>query len=247
MNKTVYLTLILFGSSCGVFAQSSGVINYDVIHNWTKKIANCKHIPKTDSERLTYVWGESDWTVKSTLKFNSNQTLFEYLPNEDEYLKWSSRKEDFYIYRDLENNRMLDIVKILGKEYAIEDSIHCINWKIRNGMKEIAGHICMNAYYYDSLREKGIIAWFALDMTGSIGPDGYCGLPGIILELDMNNGSVIYTATSIIPATDEIPIAKPVIKKKRKIATFAEYQAIEKKAILESNKQQRPYFWTVNY
>jgi GLPGLI family protein len=247
MNKTAYLTVLLFWSSYAVFAQNSGIINYDITHNWTKKMANCQYISKADAERSAYVWGEHDWTIKSILKFNSKQTIFEYMPDEDDERQWSSRKEEYCIYRDLEHNRVLDIMKTLGKEYAIEDTIHCISWKIRNGMKEIAGHICMNAYYYDTLREKEIIAWFALDMPGSMGPDGYCGLPGVILELNMNNGSVVYTATSIIPSADEIKIEQPAIKKRRKTITFGEYCDIEKKAILESRKEKRPYFWTLNY
>jgi GLPGLI family protein len=247
MKKRVFLTGIVVWFCSSLLAQNSGIINYDITHNWIKKMANSKYISKSNSERAAYVWGEEEWTSKATLKFTDKQTLFEYLPDDDEERNWSSREEEYYIYRDLENNRMLDIVETLGKQYAIEDSMHCLNWKIGNGMKEIAGHICVSAYCYDSLREKEIVAWFALDMPGSMGPEGYCGLPGVILELNMNNGSVVYTATSIIPSTEEVPIAKPIIKKRRKIVTFAEYQAIEEKVILNCRKEEAPYFWMLSY
>jgi len=246
IKKIFFLIAILKFVDCN-YAQNSGVINYNITYNWIKQMANSKYVSKNSSERMAYVWGESEWTVKAILKFNSKQTLFEYLPDDANERHWSSREKEYHIYRDLENNSMLNVLEIMDKEYAIEDSIHCLNWKIRNGMKEIANHICMSAYYYDSLREKEIEAWFALDMPITIGPEDYCGLPGVILELNMNNGSVVYTATSIIPSAEELPIEKPTIKKRRKIITFEEYQTIEKKIILNCRKEEKPYFWSLKY
>ena len=246
-KQKLFLILLLFiFSAINCFSQESGIIYYDEIHNWSKKRENCKYLPKSQRENSSYVWGQSEYTQKATLKFNKSATLFENIEDEAENREWSRRKTDFYIYRDLEKNEMLDIKTVLDKDYAIVDSIHCLNWKIRNDMKEIAGHICMNAYYYDTLRDKEIIAWFALDMPISIGPDGYCGLPGAILELNMNKGSLVYTATSIIPS-ENLKIEKPTYKKNRKEINFAELSVIEEKAILEAIKMKRPYFWQLSY
>jgi GLPGLI family protein len=247
MKKIISFILILFITNCIVSAQTSGVINYDIVTNWVKIMSNCKYVSKADIERSSYMWGEREWTQKSTLKYNSKQSLYEILPYENDEGTWSHHKEDYFIYRDLENKRMLNIFTLLDKEYAVEDSIQCIEWKIGNGMKEVAGHICINAFYYDTLREKNIVAWFALDLPVPVGPDGYCGLPGAILELDMNNGSVIYTATIIIPSQDEVSIIQPVIKRKRKVISFTDFQAMEAKLIMENRKQKRPYFWVLKY
>ena len=114
-------------------------------------------------------------------------------------------------------------------------------------MKEIAGRICMNASYYDPVREKEIIAWFALDLPISIGPNKYCGLPGMILEINEANGAVVYTATSIIFSEEEIEIAKPVVKKGRKNITQAEYDKKVLDFINECKKMQQPYFWRISF
>ena len=33
-----------------------------------------------------------------------------------------------------------------------------------------------------------VVAWFCPDLPYSFGPNGYCGLPGLILELQIRNG-----------------------------------------------------------
>ncbi|MDR2834605.1 MAG: GLPGLI family protein [Bacteroidales bacterium] len=246
---TIFLVLFVIISLSNLAnCQTSGKIFYNISHNWSKKMLNCKYLSKTDRENSSYVWGSNnEYIEKGILTFNENFNIFENIPNEEYERYYSSRKENYYIYRDVEKNKMLNIQKVLGKEYAIEDSIHCINWKIRNDMKEVAGHICMNAYYYDTIRDKEIVAWFALDMPIAIGPDGYCGLPGAILELDMNNGSQIYTATNIIPSDEPLKITIPEIKKKTKVISYNDFVEMENKSILESKKLTRPYFWQISY
>jgi GLPGLI family protein len=110
-------------------------------------------------------------------------------------------------------------------------------------MKEVAGHICMNASFYDTLKGKEVIAWFALDLPVSIGPDKYCGLPGMILEISEGNGAVVYTATSVLFSNEPIEIKMPVVKKKIKTINNQEYNKRIFDYIKECKKMQRPYFW----
>jgi GLPGLI family protein len=136
---------------------------------------------------------------------------------------------------------------LLSKDYVIQDSISCQNWKIKNDMKEVCGHICMNASWYDAIKEKEVIVWFALDLPVSIGPDKYCGLPGIILEVNEANGAIIYTATHILLMEDKIEIEKPTVRKNRKVITTEEYHKIVSKYIEECKRMQRPYCWGIPF
>jgi GLPGLI family protein len=110
-------------------------------------------------------------------------------------------------------------------------------------MREIAGHICMNAFYYDTIKEKEVIAWFALDLPVSIGPNQYCGLPGMILEINEANGALVYTATNVLLSNETIEIPKPTVKKKIKVISYSEYDKKIIDYIKECKKTQRPYFW----
>jgi len=246
MKKTTLLTLILLLTTTCALSQESGIITYTVSHNWTKKIESSKTMSKTERERMTYVWGDNrEYTVKAELKFNPNEYRFEYKENE-EHSRWR-KGDDYIIYRDREKNETFDVLTLLNKQYVIQDAINFPNWKIKNDMKEVAGRICMNASYYDPIKEKEVIAWFALDLPVPLGPDKYCGLPGMILEINEANGAVVYTATSILLSDENTKIEKPTVKKKRKFITQSEYDKKVMKYIEECEKMQRPYFWGIEF
>jgi len=246
MQKTFFLALsILAANFC--FAQENGVVTYTITHNWTKKMATCEYISKADKERFAYVWGaNSEYEETAELKFNADAYRFD-IKDDDEESTYCWRKEDDVFYRDRNKNESFDVIFLLNKEYVIQDTVVCQQWKIKNDMKEIAGRICMNASFYDTIKGKEIIAWFALDLPVPIGPDRYCGLPGMILEINEANGAVIYTATSVLLSEEKIEIKKPTVKKKIKIITNEDYNKIIIDYINECKKLQRPYFWGIGF
>ena len=225
------------------YSQENGVVTYSISHNWTKKFASCEYIPKADRERQLYVWGGArEYVENAELKFNANVNRYEITGNQSaSTYKW--REDAYIIYRDREKGETFDVMTLLNKDYVIQDSIICQNWKIKNDMREIAGHICMNASFYDTIKGKEVIAWFALDLPVSIGPDKYCGLPGMILEINEANGALVYTATSVLLSNETVDILKPVVKKKIKTINYGEYHKKIFDYIAECKKMQRPYFW----
>jgi GLPGLI family protein len=46
-------------------------------------------------------------------------------------------------------------------------------------------------------KETEVVVWYTEDIIASVGPDNYFGLPGAILEVDMDNGSTVTTATEV--------------------------------------------------
>ena len=224
------------------FAQD-GVVTYSISHNWVKKFASCEYIPKAERERYLYTWGgQKEYVENAELKFNATSNRYEVTGNQSNYTyKW--REEDYIIYRDREKGETFDVMTLLEKECVVRDSIFCQNWKIKNDMREIAGHICMNASFYDTIRGKEVIAWFALDLPIPIGPNRYCGLPGMILEINEANGALVYTATSVLLYNEPIDIPKPVVKKKIKVINYTEHDKKVRDYVEESKKMMRPYFW----
>jgi GLPGLI family protein len=209
-------------------------------------MATCEYLSKAEKERSAYTWGGRTYDQKAELKFNANEYRFEYKDDrEGETYQW--RKNDYIIYRDRENEETTDVMTILDKDYVIKDSLNCQNWKIKNDMKEVAGRICMNASFYDPVKGKEVTAWFSLDLPIPIGPDKYCGLPGIILEINEANGAVVYTATTILLPEEKVEIAKPEVKKKTKVITFEGYNKIVSDYIAQCRKMQRPYFWGMGF
>jgi GLPGLI family protein len=248
--KSIIIALIFVLASEIICAQNySGTIQYIVAHDWLQKRKSSEFVNEKDVEMTSYVWGSNNvYKEYSILEFNPTASLYkETDENVDHYNTYSWRSSEYLIYRNIENNETYDVIKTLNKLYVIEDTIMHQNWKIRNDMKEVAGHICMNAYCRDTLRDKDIIAWFALDMPIPYGPDRYGGLPGMILEINENNGAVVITASSIIMTEEEIKIEKPTHKRRVKKVTEKEYTEIIEKSIAESKKIKRPYFYNLRY
>lgn len=248
MKKTLILLLAL----CPVliFAQGmEGRIRYLVTHNWTKKMERLDYLSKQQRERVAYMWGNrAEWKTYSNLFFNETQTKFEESEEkaepEDEGYSW--RKDVFFLKRDFASNTQFDGRTMLGKTYLVEDSLHIPKWRILNDLKEVAGHVCMKAILQDTLRKQKIVAWFAQDMPHNGGPEYLCGLPGMILEADINDGAMILSADLIEMkklSTELNPLAKLKGKKIKQV----DFEKMVKAHIKEKTEQEEPWFWGIRY
>lgn len=229
--------------------EMEGRIRYLVVHNWSKKLAAVDYISKQRREREAYIWGSrSEWKMYSEMYFTPTTTLYqeseEHAEPDDDGYSW--RKEPFMVRRDFEKNADLEIFTMLGKKYVLQDSIHGQDWKILNDMKEVAGHVCMNAFWEDTVKLQKVSVWFALDIPISSGPERFCGLPGMILEADVNDGALLLTADKIelYPLTGQ---TAPPAKMKGKKITESEFLDMLKKHVEEKRKAEDPPYYGIRY
>jgi GLPGLI family protein len=228
---------------------TQGVIRYLVTHNWVKKMDAVSYLSKQQKERAAYMWGnDAEWKEYATLFFSPTGTKYEDSKEEaeDRDYNYSWRSGLYFVKRDYENGRTQEGMEFLGKKYLLEDSLHCMDWKILNDMKEVAGHICMNASWEDTIKQQKVIAWFALDMPLAAGPERFCGLPGLILEVNLNDGALIISADKITPQKliDEL---EPPKKIKAKKISEAKYFELLREHMAEKKKNEEPYFWGMRY
>lgn len=225
-------------------------VRYLVTHNWTKKMAAVDYISLQQRERQSYVWGGSraEWTLYANLYLDATRSKYEdseeKTADNDGTYAW--RKEVYAVYRDFANNRSFEQFDLLGRAYILEDSLHHPHWKILNDIKEVAGHQCMNAFWEDTLKKQRIIAWFALDLPSSAGPERFGGLPGLILELDVNNGGMTLVADRIEQRDVSAQLALPAKSKGRKI-NEAQYYELLRKHFAEKKAAEEPPFWGIRY
>jgi GLPGLI family protein len=127
----------------------------------------------------------------------------------------------------------------------VDDTLHAPTWKILNQIKEVAGYICMKAVTVDTVKKQTITAWFAQDIPVQAGPERFFGLPGLILELDVNDGDVTIIASKVEfkKLTNEFNLKK---MKGKKISD-AEYNKIIADFIKESIKGERNPYWGLRY
>jgi len=251
MKRIIFLIINLliavgFADAQGVY----GTIKYKVTHNWAKKTAAVEYLSQAEKDEMMYVWGNrSEYTEYTKLDFSSKATRYEELRDENaaEYAGYSWRNDEYVIYRNFEENSTYDYMRMLDKLYVVEDSIVFQNWKILNDMREIAGHICMNASWQDTTKMNKIVAWYALDLPISGGPERFGGLPGMILEININNDAMIITAENLTLNQGDTAIAKPTHKRKIKKLTEMDYLGLIINHVQQCKKDEQPYFWGLRY
>jgi GLPGLI family protein len=101
------------------------------------------------------------------------------------------------VFVDREKRQVVDFKDFVGTPFLIEEPIEVIPWKFGFEELEIAGYVCMMAYYTDTISKQEITAWFTTALPPFMGPDRFVTLPGTILALDINNGETVYVARKI--------------------------------------------------
>lgn len=93
------------------------------------------------------------------------------------------------LYTNIKTKLKLHQADGYGERFLINGEIK-YNWIITQETKKIDKYLCYKAILKDNTSKKGkdIIAWFSPEIPFSFGPNGYCALPGLILELELSNG-----------------------------------------------------------
>ena len=129
------------------------------------------------------------------LTFNDTSALFTAIPEDSkDELSWMTSKNSYY--QNLNTNKQLTILNLFGQSVNVLDSLPQRKWKITDNKRTISGYECRKAIYQknDSTR---IYAWYTSALVPSVGPEGFCGLPGTILGLATEDGGIIYFAKKI--------------------------------------------------
>lgn len=194
------------------------------------------------------------------LLFSSNQSLRQQLPDpEDEANSFAgsgtvvrfSMGGDDVVYHNFETGKRIDQHELSSKIYIVEDSIRKLSWKLTSETKSILGHTAQKATAQNygkrpqMAMENGvmkrqevadtstIVAWFATDVPVPAGPEYGGQLPGLILELNINNGRIVYKAVELSPKVAINSLKEP---KGGKRISAEEYRKETDKAMEEMMK-----------
>lgn len=208
---------------CGSFSAqyiSSGKITYERRTNLEKRFTD---------QRMRRMINDAN-KIKNeafTLTFCDSISVFKPVPVEtsDDMTSWMTTKNSYL--QNLNSNRQISLLSLFGQVIYVNDSLPVRNWKITDNKRTIAGYECRKAIYQknDSTR---IYAWYSPALIPSVGPEGFCGLPGTILGVATEDGGVIYFAKKVDvaqPASSEFKLDTG----KNKVFTLQELrQKIEK-------------------
>ena len=155
-------------------------------------------------------------------------------------------------YFNLDNGLSVTQREIMDKNYVVTDTTKKLDWKLTDESKTILNHKAFKAIANrmtmrprvtmengEMKREMvpdtlAVVAWFTPDIPVAVGPATYQGqLPGLILELDENNGQTVFKTVEISAKVSASKIKEPKDGKK---ITQAEFDKEREKAMEEMRK-----------
>lgn len=247
--KSIGLLILMFLSFAASAQKMEGEITYEMVTKWSRITNRMSYLSQEEKDRQATTWANNDEQKQDmVLFFKDSKTYFSY-PAKEELSEggYSWQRSEYKIYRDFESEKRTDLIAMLGKTFIIEDSLKLPKWKVMNKIKEVAGYMCMMAVTEDTIKDHKITAWFADNIPVSGGPGLYSGLPGMILELDINDGDVVTTAKEVKMRTvTEEELALPKKMKGKKI-NIQKYDEMIGTHIRDSIKSHRNPYWSMPY
>jgi len=248
MKYLLSLFLALFFCVSGMAQAINGVITYNRKTDWVSIMTKMPWMTKEDVNRAMLNFGnmEKGEGTNYLLYFNENSSLYMQKEEEETTGGYARKKGKFALQRNYKSKKVHDWIETLGKKYVIKDELPKTKWKILNEIKEVSGYLCMKAETIDTIKDRQIYAWYtdAIMLTG--GPEGYGGLPGMILELNINDGDAIITATKVDLTLPDGKLPAPK-KIKGKEISIVDFNRLNSKYIRESMEGKRNPYWRIRY
>ncbi|MGV9004843.1 GLPGLI family protein [Flavobacterium sp.] len=154
------------------------------------------------------IYGGNDFK-KTTLVTNGKESLYSernidttivYANGED--ITYINKNFVYYYSKNLTKKTITYKDRYVGMDFLIKDNNYSVKWTLTNNSKKIMGYTCQEAIGEFSC--KSYKAYFFKDIPFSDGPFKFDGLPGLILEVLSDDGTVKITANEIILDNDFI-------------------------------------------
>jgi len=138
---------------------------------------------------------------------------------------------DNRLFTDLKNKKQVEQREFMTRMFLIEGDMEKTPWKLTGNGKEILGYTCQEAVMEkDSTK---IVAWFTPSVPVAAGPGQYNNLPGLVLEVNVDDGRRVIVATSL----DSQPVGSDMLAKPKegKKVTADEFRKIVDEKMKEMN------------
>ena len=244
-HRLLFLLCVCF---VGVQAQERfipyGKITFEKKINLQRSLEN-SGLPEEAREKMKK-YQTSNWDFI----FDQYKSLYKPGKKEEEeenkgFFPFSFSKPGNEIYTDYSRNRRVLRRTVMEDDYLLNDTIPAMSWKIMHDVRSIAGYECRKAIgvIHDTVY---VVAFYTDEILLRGGPEGFNGLPGMILGLAIPRYHTTWFATKVDAFTNHqaeiVPSAKG--KKietekdlKKLIELFTRYEPDKKEKAEETKKR----------
>ncbi len=217
MKQLILSTLALL-LAISVMGQKEGTIQYVRVTQLSFEApegmeAMFKNMPKEQStDKVLLFSGKQSIYQNPDDKVGKDNMVT--VGDDDMQMSFDFQEPDEKYFIDLDIKESVHQTEFMGKQFLIKGTPKKVDWKLGKGKKKIVDYICMEAttMIEDTIT---VTAWFTPQIPVSIGPNGFGGLPGMILQIERDNGEQITTATSIELSTPKMELIMAPTKGKK--------------------------------
>lgn len=225
--KAIATLSILIISTFGFSQNQEGVIEFESKMNMHRGIS-------VENEQMKAMIPEFRIT-KNRLYFTPNTSFYTNVEEETDNqeitggsgganITMKIQRPQMDMFRNFDSQTFITQTDFAGKKFRIEDTLKAISWKFIQETKEIAGYKCSKATFRNETNKQDIVAWYTDAIVCPSGPQNHWGLPGMILEIDINEGGTVITAKKVEFKSVEKEVKMP---KEGKKVTAKEFKKIQ--------------------
>jgi GLPGLI family protein len=229
------LLWVLFLSVFTIQAQTSGTILFEEKTDLHKMLpperADMKDmIPQYNTSKFEFIFSD----IESIYRPKKEEEI-----TDTEAMQGGGRmrfggRGNRVVYKNLELDTVIDSREFMQKQFLVVGPTKQRKWKIGMNQKEILGYTCMEASFQED-SANAIVAWFTPMLAVSNGPADFQHLPGMILQIDINDGQQTITASEIaLEPIDPTALEAPT---KGKEVTPEEFREIQQEKLKEMGRQ----------
>lgn len=195
-----------------------------------------------------------------TLTFNKNESIYKQNEKLDAPSPIASSGFSIKIsqgsdvmYKNVKENRYTNKTETYGKLFLIKDTLSNRKWELVNETKNIGDYTCFKAIFKDDYttqtitedgkveevtKERTTTVWYTPQIPVNNGPSDFYGLPGLILEV--NEGDLTLVCTKIVINPKEaVKIIEPTKGKEVSQAKYDEIMDKKSKEMMEQFRVRR--------
>jgi GLPGLI family protein len=227
MNKKLYFVMLLtLAVPCLAFSQNPINIDEYKVIDQSRFIITYEAMMTDDSlkptkhnyDRLVLMVGDSISSCYSyhMHRYDSAYTEWCVHKGKDAYQNMSHFvgdsgdvwKPDVYKYY---GSKRMTVVHRMGEGrvpiFLYDEPLDLMDWKMSFETKEILGYPCFKAEC--DFRGRHWTAWFTMQIPVQDGPWKFCGLPGLILQMEESRGHYAFRCIGI--EMQQKPVVKPIV------------------------------------
>lgn len=240
ITTCLFLTFVLDAQAQQLFIPS-GKISFEKKVNIQRSIAGFD-LPDEAKEKMQK-YNISTWE----LYFNESASLYRQQKKQAEQtgnLFGFNIENTNELYADYHILKRILKKNIFNESFLLNDTIPRIDWKIMHDLREVAGYECRKAIgiIHDSVY---VVAFYTDEILLKGGPEGFSGLPGMILGLAIPHYNTTWFATKIEPfLLPENTLKPPTAKKmdndkelKKLMEMYGRYETGQRRNQEEIKKQ----------